>query len=360
MNATTAKTVALNLSSAIGSVPINRIDWIFPIAINIFLLLSSTWVFISLLHYGVKTRKWSRTQKSNEEKLNGGLIYSSVVLCAIACLLRYIFALVYMNIGYDYGYDRLCDTFSDITSSFYTFVLFSSALFLWSRQRVFYANRMLNVNYSRPVRFLSQSSIGFILVCGSGVLIFSVIPDDHPSSPDGCTYSVASDNLKIAYWLSIVLVILFGQVTVFYLFVNAIRKASLPTSRNACSSSKNNSVVDCTAEHNNSITVTENGTKRKRSNDSGFNDGKSRRHFGPTRKRTSHVDPIKGILRITFMFALISLFLDILIQAFSFFVSTGHRRVVTTLLNVSSFLNLLLLVFAFKDYKKMLFSCLYK
>ena len=39
---------------------LQRADWIGPIAINIVLLVLSIWVLISVMHYGIKTKKWSQ------------------------------------------------------------------------------------------------------------------------------------------------------------------------------------------------------------------------------------------------------------------------------------------------------------
>ena len=339
---------------------VQRADWIIPIVINILLLLLSAWVLISVVHYGIKTKKWSKTHASNEEKLSAGLVYTSIVICAGACLLRYIATLFYFNIGYSYNEDRICDILSDLTSTLYTFVLFSSALFSWSRQRLFYSNHMLNVNYSKAVRFFSQSSIVIIVVCGLGVLIFNVVPDDHPSSPEGCTYEIASYSLRIAYWVSIVLAIVFGQVVVLYLFVHALYTLSPSSSekRSSAASETGSLGVSHSSDHL-SAGRTTNGHRMK-STQITFEGEMSPVHTMGTRKNASKTNSVKRILRITFVSATISLLVDILIQVFSFFISSGNRRALTTLLNISSFLNLLLIVFAFKKYKQMLFSCFYK
>jgi len=345
-----------------------RIDWIIPIAINIFLIFLSIWVLISLVHYGIKTKKWSQTERSNLEKLNAGLVYTSAVVCAIACLFRYIFTMIHFNIGFSDDEDLLCDILSDLTSTFYTLVLFSSALFSWSRQRFFYSNRMLNVNYTKTMRFFSKFSIGIIVVFGLGVLIFSVVPNDHPSSPDGCTYKVANNYFRIAYWVCIVVALTLGQVTLFCLFVHALRTVSLSSkstfkmqTRSRSSGGYVSVIVFSSSNHH----PTENSysDERVKNAQNNCNAATGERNSAPTRspkKNVSKADTIQRILRITFILATISLLVDILIQVFSFFISSGNRRILTTLLSISSFLNLLFIVFAFKQYKEMLFSCFYK
>jgi len=340
-----------------------RADWIVPIAINILLLFLSAWALTSLIHYGIKTRKWSRRRRSNEEKLNAGLVYTSVILCAVFCLMRFIANLFFFNVGYGCNEDSVCDILSDLTSTLYTFVLFSSALFSWSRQRLFYSNRMLSVNYTKTIRFFSKFSIGIIVVCGLGVLIFNIVPSDHPSTPEGCTYKVANKILRIAYWISIVLALVFGQVTVLYLFAHAllIVRKSRPVKRSSAGENGSKAAASHNADHLSvEKSIPDNGNKNTL--DSSLESGKSPRHKNASRDQivSKTSDPIKSILRMTFIFATTSLLVDILIQVFSFFVLSGNRRVLTTLLNISSFLNLLLIIFAFKQYRAMLFSFFYK
>ena len=198
------------------------------------------------------------------------------------------------------------------------------------------------------------------MICGQGVLIFNVVPDDHPSSPEGCTYEVARDNLRIAYWVSIILAIVFGQVVVLYLFVYALYTLSPSSSekRPSAASETGSLGVSHSSDHL-SVGRTTIG-HRKKSTQISIQGEKSPIHSMRPSKNASKTNTVKRILRLTFIFATISLLVDILIQVFSFFISSGNRRTLTTLLNISAFLNLLFIVFAFKKYKLMLFSCFYK
>ena len=336
-------------------------SWLVPVIINLALLLASLWITISLIHHGIKTEKWRQLQASNLDKLSGGMVYTSVVVCSVMCFCRYILTLVHMSIGYGEGHDKLCDIFSDVTSSFYAFVLFATGLFLWARQRIFYTHRMLNVNYTKVVRIFSSASIFVILLFGFGVLIFSTMPNDHPSTKYGCTY-VADDTFKVGYWLSIVLVIGFGQVSLLCLFVYALKttkasKASF-SARRSRKHSETSKSMDTECESVPPISgsekiiavqsccnVSNNNNKKKRSKILSL----------------SPEERVKAVLWKTFIFAAITFLTDLLIQVFSFFISKpcDHRRIVTTLLNVNAILNLLFVVFSFSQYKQMLFSPFY-
>ena len=362
MNSTSAST----RTDLVGFNFIQEIDWVIPIAINTLLIAATFWILISLIHYGVRTGKWRQTETSQSEKLNTGMVYSSLILCAIMCICRYVVAYVHMSVGFVEGEDELCDSLSDATSCFYMFILLTTALFLWLRQRIFYTNSMLNVNYTRCVKFFSCSSILVIVLFGIAVLIFSTIHDDHPWSPEGCTYK-PDDSLRIYYWIAIVVAVGFGQVSLMSLFVHALRKTRVPASnisfvKKQRKNSEFSKSVDTEVEQLN-MSVAPGGKDYKKTTKPQVNHNHSvvkKSKKLPNSKPS--VDVVTVILRKTFFFAIASLLADILIQVFSLFISTpgSHRRTVTTLFSVNAFLNLLFLIFSFVQYKQLLFSPCYK
>lgn len=345
-----------------------EIDWIIPIAINSLLVISTLWILISLIHYGVKTGKWRQVETSNLEKLNTGMVYSSLILCALMCICRYIVAYVHMSVGFFEGQDEVCDSLSDATSTFYSLVLVSSALFYWFRQRIFYSNSMLNVNYTPCVRFFSFASIIVIIVCGLAVLIFSTALNDHPWSERGCTYA-PDDSLRIYYWVSIVFAIGFGQVSLMCLFIHALRRTSMCGNSTAFIkkprrfSRKNSELsksVDTDVEQ---LSMSAVPVKKEVFQSSKLKVTRSAVTKPATKSNKKRpVDPVKTILKKTLFFAVASLVVDIVIQVFSLFISEAgnHRRVSTTLLSASAFLSLLFLIFSFNQYKEMLFSPFYR
>ena len=348
-----------------------ELDWIIPITINIILLLASAWVLISLIHFGLKTGKWRSTQISTVDMLNKGLVYTSVVACAALCFLRYVFTLVHMNIGFEKGQDDLCDVLSDVTSSLYAFVLLAVAMFLWARQKTFYTSLLLKAYYAKPIRFFGRASIFFIVVFGIAVLVFSIFPNDHPSSPAGCTYH-PDGSLRIAYWISIVFAIGFGQVSLLLLFAYALR--TVCSSNNKLSVLRTHRTSDTIKSSQLDIEV--DPVERLRSSSTVTNVSRSSSNAKDLDRRPSPIglhlpspmlsppqpadskELVKKVIRLTLIFAVTALLSDILIQVVSLFVvkSGEHRRVTTTLLNINAFLNLMFVIFSFLKYKKMLFS----
>ena len=164
-----------------------HLDWLISILINVFFMTSTAWVLVSLVHFGIKTGKWKQIQQNNKEKLNAGLVYSSVVGCATTCLVYYIFSNIYLNSRFNSSQDWLCDVTYDAGVLLYFIVLISLGLFLWFRQRAFYANRMYNINFSKTVRVFSFISIFLIFICSIVAMFLYVMTQQSVATSRGCT-----------------------------------------------------------------------------------------------------------------------------------------------------------------------------
>lgn len=343
-----------------------RPDWFVPLAFNVFLVFLMLWIIISLVHHGIRNKKWRRSiEQNNFQKLNSGWIYSSVLLCAVICLVRFTVTITIMNTGFQPEDDYLCTILSDLQSSMYVLVQMSVLFFLWLRQRAFYTNAMLAVSYTKPVLFFSMISIGLILIAAVGFNVFSSLPDDRRSSPDGCIY-VADGSSKIGYWIFLALTIIFVHAILFGLLFYALRKSKnsdkkpkesgdvhasnsnqgRPASKSQSTSSRDisleslNTVVSHTSR--NVVTTSQTPTKSpvKTANSS-------------KAKKSKH--PIKKTLLKTFVFAIISVFADFFLSIIWLFI-TVNDRILVTFYNFNALLSLLLIIFSFSCYKKMLFS----
>ena len=69
------------------------------LCVYIVLMIVDLWLIISLIHFGIKTRKWRRLQSGNPDLLSSGKIYLSVVFCYISALVYHIVVAVYRNYG---------------------------------------------------------------------------------------------------------------------------------------------------------------------------------------------------------------------------------------------------------------------
>ena len=337
-------------------------DWIIPIAINIILMVLTFWLLISLVHYGIKTKKWSHHHHSNvnSDVLNSGLVYGSVVLCGIMCMVRYIISQILMNIGYSENENELCEALADAAYACYAFVLCFVALFLWFRQRAFYAHRLLNVNYSKVIKLMSFVVIVFIVGYGVFVIILNTVPNNYSSSRKGCIRRREGSPMEnwvaaavgIAFYNLVLLGLLSYALTHIKTFQRAESKRNLEQSK---ARFKHNFLPQENKYKNNN-NDTKNMTISEQTSTN--NECKKSPAMGIQHRERSSSHIIKLILQKTLLFATISILVDIFLQVFANYIVNpdGHRRITNMFFDVSAFLNLLFVIFSFAAYKKMLMS----
>ena len=343
-----------NQNQSSSSNHFSKLDWVLPFAITVILLLTSVWTLISLLYYGSKTGKWNKIQTKKSNQLNAGLVYISVVVCAFLCIFSQAAGILYMNIGFKEGEDHLCNVVGDVANCTYGFVLFSVYIFLWLRQRVFYQNQMLNVKYSRTVQVFSSISIIVILVVGVLVLVFISVPVNHYSSPDGCMYQ-PDNELRIGYWISVVLVGVFGQTILLGLFFYALKQSR------GNKWSKNSKVPCCGTLidifYAQPETTKQPSNKQATQQSSMFNFGKSSAQKS-TKTKAEKSYFIRRIIRSTLIFALLSFLMDGIFQLYVHYFAFGlsNRRIDVCLASASAYANLLFRILSFSNHKEMLTS----
>jgi len=201
--------------------------------IHIIIILMTLWLFISLIDY--YNKRECTSQKCKSEKLNTGLVYTSVVACAFFCLLFLGANIAYINIGFapSSREDELCNSLGDAVFALYCIILISVHSFLWLRQRVFYNNFLLNSEYSKVLRVFSSICILLILIPGIALIVFNTLLDDYAGSSQGCLY-MPKEELRLAYWISNVLLVIVGQAVLLLLFVYALMKTSGELVTNKC------------------------------------------------------------------------------------------------------------------------------
>ena len=342
-----------------------KTNWIIPIFVNILLLISVIWIILSLIHNGIKNNKWKRAQRNNYEKLSSGWIYTSVLLCAVFCFLRYVFSLVSMiDLKLYDEKEGICRAISDLRSCLYTFIHLFVWLFLWLRQYTIYSNRMLALSYSKPVRYFSFAVIVIILISGIGFGIFSVFLSGSRENLVGCIYS-SRDELNTIYWVFVGSILILVHGTLFGLFayaliksrsVNKQTKVTTNKQKNAPKNRKHKNskaVIITDAETNSVINRTRNLIEGNTPETVAANS------FLKTRRQSSRQNKskqkIKLILKKTFWFAVISVILEIVLPLFPSYMQINERLIIASY-NIIALLNLLLVIFSFFRYKNMLFS----
>ena len=328
------------------------------VTVSCFLILT-LWITLSLIHYGLRTGKWRQLMKQNQaDKLNIGQIYSSIVLCGVMGLLFDLAALVYINTAYEndnYPADNLdnyCDIIADLSHTAYACTLFSTAMFLWLRQRTFFRNRLLNVNYKKCVKVLSSLSLFLILMLGIGALIFTIHPLDHRMTVNGC-FRTPHEKLKTGYWILIITAVVFYQGILWGLFVYALRTTctsvnnlGMSQKKLSCCKPGLKDATDKKAKCENQICVTKTSCNQA--------DNFSAEQSMSERQQRM----VRTTMRKTFAAALTTTVVDILVVILLSFVAKpfAHCRFSVMLASFNVFLHLLLIALSFVDCKKMLAS----
>ena len=199
---------------------------ILPNVIVSCLMAVAVWITVSLALYGMKSNKWKKLRKQNQaDKLNIGHIYASIVICGVMVIFYDVVGLVYINTGFatkSIDLDDYCDSISDLVYSAYALAMFSTAIFLWLRQRMFFQNRLLNISYTKCVKTFSYLSLFLTLVVTVGVLTINVYPNDHKATEDGCVHNPSSNSSKTGYWVSVIIAIVLYQSIFLGLFIYAL------------------------------------------------------------------------------------------------------------------------------------------
>ena len=320
-----------------------ELDWIIPLVLHIALLLISLWLLVSLVHYGVKTNKWCRNHTNKSDKFSTGLVYTSAVACSVTCLVFIVLNMAYINIAFGYGQDELCDTISDIALAVYGILLFWVYLFLWFRQRVFYNSFLLNAEYSVVLRILSSSSIVLVAIAGTLTVIFNTLPNDTLSSPNGCIY-MPNEDLKVGYWVSIVVVIVFGQAVLLGLFVYALKKTT---------GEKWSNVLCCFCGEPSEPPTPKHSRIKSISYSSSGESSHSNRTLSKSYSRENQPLIVRKILWKTLIFAFLSTLVDILVQIVIHYITApkSNRRTSATVTSTTALLNLLFIILSFVSYR---------
>ena len=353
MNASTASSYRESTSNRPNSIYnfTTQTDWIVPVAVNLVLMFLTLWILFALVHYGVKTKKWTRRRASHLDMLSIGMVYTSAVACAGVCMMLLIINFAYLNVGFSPVIERslTCEVIADTAVALYGVLLFLVALFLWFRQRVFYQNKMLNMDYNKCVHVLSSISIIMVLVGAIAALVINILPLNRHSSRNGCIFTVGDQ--RIFHFLSVVIVIVLGQLMLAALFAYALIKTNslinpTPMRKLSHNPSRNRDSIPNSTDY--TLVVSGMSTQEQSTSQS----------LRYQENNTTQSKGVRIILQKTLTFAILSTAADIFIQTLIHFLTepTGHRRIVTTASNVNAFSNLVFLLLSFAQYKKILLS----
>ena len=201
-------------------------NWILPETVNVIFILMTLWILFSLIYYGNKSKKWVTKNKKNFEKLNTGFILMAAVLCAVTALFRLVSTQFVFNIGFSVTENKQCKIVFDASAISFCLACLSVFIYLWVRQLVFYTNRMLNIDFSKGLRFFSYLSIILISLNGLGSILANTIPIKVMSTLKGCVFIPLDSTTSAIAVMVGSLGMLFGQSILIGLLVYPLHKHS--------------------------------------------------------------------------------------------------------------------------------------
>ena len=193
----------------------------FALGVYCVLMTVDVWITISLIHFGIKTKKWRHLQRGNPDLLSSGWIYLSVIFCSVFALLYHLMMGIYQNIEYEESDDKLCDLLSDTVKILFFFCVFFVTFFLWLRQRVLYTTILPTVHFTKALKLFSFMIIFISFVFGASGAILANIPKDIVASPDGCVYKKDGDLRRLSTIFAGIALI-FSQVSLLAVFIHAL------------------------------------------------------------------------------------------------------------------------------------------
>ncbi|XP_078483414.1 uncharacterized protein LOC144743464 [Ciona intestinalis] len=209
----------MNVSDDVIVPKTEQIQFIVPLTIDAIIVSCTLWLVVRLIYHGVRT---NRFRQRHQADVNGGILYSFVLLSAVMLLGRCCCSILGISLPpYKPVYDMQCDRLfrSDNAIQVATFgSIFSS---LWLRQRALYANPLMEQSQSKLVLTLSRFSVLLIPVAAVSFTIYFLVSDStgFRSSYSGCIYVGSSDAVVAA---SIVIISL--QLALLVLFIIPLRR----------------------------------------------------------------------------------------------------------------------------------------
>jgi len=217
INLTTPSVTALMEHSS------SQLEWYVAEVINSMAIFIVLWVGISLILFGVRTKKW---QNGQANQLNAGNFYTSAVVAIFSPLLRLAADQAVFNLRSSKYYSALlCEIVSDLTVAGYVISATCTYIFLWFRQHTLYQHPSMQQLRKRWLVNLSRFSFAFIICACVVTGVAFIWPMNYSKSLYGCKMkprkSLTVWPLYMGNGIGMV-----GQSLLMFLFLHPLRSAS--------------------------------------------------------------------------------------------------------------------------------------
>ncbi|XP_078490358.1 uncharacterized protein LOC144746845 [Ciona intestinalis] len=347
----------MNVTGDVTIVPkTKKIQFFVPLTIEAIIASCSLWLVVRLIFYGVKKKRFRQRHKAD---VNGGILYSFVVLSAVMLFGRCCSSILFLLLpSHQPGYDVQCNQL--FQSGFFILTVTMCSVFasLWLRQRALYANPLLANSQSKLVTGLSRFSVLFIPFVGYFYLSYYWGDSrlSYRTAYSGCIFVGGSIVALVPTGVAII----FFQLTLLVLFIIPLRRhlkicGNFSLFRKAIIRCMNKQESDTSSAGNSSqaghVTDTPKETK--------LPEARIQIETNPSINFPTNLKVIRLLKRLTVVTAVCVasdvlglILVTIIIQNYqTFFNFAVIIYDVNLLINVSS------VIVSFNDYRKILFPC---
>ena len=211
-------------------------SWLFAQIFNTFFIIGTIWNLIAFITYATRNDKWKRGDKKKRKNSNLLLL---ATLCPCTLLVRLLsteaLILVGKTGGLDPDGDRMCEIVFDFNIVMFSFSTLPVYTFFWYRQKMLYSEASLKMLNTKTVKFFSNAFVVLIFLGGGSACFVKTIPIAEQNSNFGCVERTGRKANHLPSFITAFTLII-SQVILFGLFIHPLRlhgrgaKASLKRS----------------------------------------------------------------------------------------------------------------------------------
>lgn len=164
-------------------------------ALNIFVLVSTAWILLCVVVYGIKCKKWLDSK--------GRVIYFALFGATLLTLPDAFLVLAVFHLHDASAAPEYCESLMDLTIVTSTVSLLATYVFLWLRLRVIYNYKQMTVIYGEWIGNVSCGLLALLCACIIGLAVIDIVPITTKISTVGCIYNHHSNETRLIRWSTV-------------------------------------------------------------------------------------------------------------------------------------------------------------
>lgn len=160
--------------------------------LNIFVLVSTTWILLCVAVYGIKRKKWLDSK--------GRVIYFALFGATLLTMPDAFLVLAVFHLHDAVDGALYCERLMDSIVVTSTVSLLATYVFLWLRLRVIYNYKQMRVFYGDWIRYFSGGLLMLVFACIVGLGVIDIVPVTTSVSAVGCIYIHDANETRVVNW----------------------------------------------------------------------------------------------------------------------------------------------------------------